>query len=48
MDYYNEWLRLQNEINKHKVDIDFECFRKTETEKQELKWAKQEWKNDKL
>lgn len=35
---------LQNEINKHKIEIDKECFRKTEIQKLELVNAKTLWK----
>ena len=34
---------LHNAINKHKVDIDRACFKKTESEKHELKVAKHLW-----
>lgn len=35
---------LQNEINKHKVVIDKDCFVKTKIEKLVLKQAKVEWR----
>lgn len=38
---------LHNEINKHKVVIDKDCFVKTEIEKLELKQAKVEWRKTK-
>lgn len=34
---------LFNAINKHKVDIDYACFKKTESEKHQLKVAKHLW-----
>lgn len=35
---------LNNAINKHKVDIDRDCFKKNDSEKHELKVAKSLWK----
>lgn len=36
---------LFNLINKHKVDVDRDCFKKTDSEKHELKVAKHLWKH---
>jgi len=36
--------RLQTEINKHKVDIDYSVFRKTPKEREKLRRAKAEHK----
>jgi hypothetical protein len=37
-------LELFNAINKNKVDVDRACFKKTDSERHELKVAKHLWK----
>lgn len=37
-------VELSAAINKHKVDIDRACFKKTDSERHELKVAKHLWK----
>ena len=36
-------LELQKQINVNKVNIDYDCFRKTDQEKKDLKKAKKEY-----